>query len=124
MGLRFRRSVGFGPFRLTATKRGVSGSVGVRGARVGINSKGQVRRTVGIPGSGLYDTEVIGHVGGKASGSAHSSVPAAEGDRSGLVIEPGARNVTQASRKSSGKTVAIVVMAIVIVVLLIALGSK
>ena len=124
MGLRFRRSVGFGPFRLTATKRGVSGSIGVRGARVGINSKGQVRRTKGIPGSGLYDTEVIGHVGGKASSSTHSAVTAAKSDHPGLVIEPGARNVTQVSRKSSGKTIAIVVMAIVIVVLLIALGSK
>ena len=124
MGLRFRRSVGFGPFRLTATKRGVSGSIGVRGARVGINSKGQVRRTVGIPGSGLYDTEVIGQVGGKASRSTPPSVSAAEPDQSGLVIEPGARNVTDLEKKSHGKTVAIVLMAIVIVVLLIALGAK
>jgi hypothetical protein len=59
MGLRFRRSTRIGPFRITATKSGFSTSVGVPGARVGINSKGQVRRTVGIPGTGVYDTEVV-----------------------------------------------------------------
>ena len=30
---------------------------------IGINTKGQVRATGGIPGTGIYDTEVIGHVG-------------------------------------------------------------
>lgn len=59
MGLRFRRSARLGPFRITATKTGLSGSFGVRGARIGINSRGQVRRTIGIPGTGIYDTEVI-----------------------------------------------------------------
>ena len=59
MGLRFRRSAKFGPFRFTATKTGLSGSFGVHGARVSVNSKGQVRRTVGIPGTGIYDTELV-----------------------------------------------------------------
>jgi len=37
----FRKSFGFGPFRLNLSKGGVGASVGVRGARVGINSRGK-----------------------------------------------------------------------------------
>jgi hypothetical protein len=59
MAWRFRRSAKFGPFRLTATTSGLAASVGAPGARVSVNTKGQVRRTVGIPGSGLYDTELV-----------------------------------------------------------------
>ena len=67
MALRFRRSAKFGPFRLTATKSGLGASVGAPGARVSVNSKGEVRRTVGIPGSGLYDTELVNPRGPNAA---------------------------------------------------------
>lgn len=50
----------FGIFRVTATDRGLSLSAGVPGARVSVNSKGDVRRTVSVPGSGWYDTKKIG----------------------------------------------------------------
>src|SRR5262245_8253033 len=60
MGFRFRKSFGSGPFRLTLSKRGISTSAGVKGARVSLGADGKVRRTVGIPGSGIYDTKVIG----------------------------------------------------------------
>ncbi|MDI1290609.1 MAG: DUF4236 domain-containing protein [bacterium] len=59
MGLRFRKSLGFGPFRLTLGKRGVTGSVGVPGVRVSMNRKGEIRRTLSAPGTGISDTEVI-----------------------------------------------------------------
>lgn len=124
MGLQFRRSVGFGPLRVTATKRGMSASLGVKGARVGVNSKGQVRRTVGLPGTGVYDTEVVGHVGAAPGDTREHANPVEPTSSPGLVIAPGARNTTSDQHKSTGKTVAIVVMAIVIVVLLVALGSK
>lgn len=119
MGWRFRRSVGVGSFRLTATKRGFSTSVGVPGARIGINTKGQVRATGGIPGTGLYDTEIVGHVGGKQpSHTSHSaSRPAApDGGTQAVYLAP--------EKKSHGKTVAIVVMGVIIVVLLIVLGTR
>lgn len=53
MGWRFRRSAKFGPFRLTATGRGVGVSVGVKGARVGIGADGRVRETLSVPGTGI-----------------------------------------------------------------------
>lgn len=57
MGLRFRRSLGFGPFRytLSASSRGLTHGVsaGVRGARVSLNSRGQSRTTVSLPGTGV-----------------------------------------------------------------------
>jgi hypothetical protein len=55
----FRKSQKIGPFRLTASKSGLSVSGGVKGARVSANTKGEVRRTVGIPGTGIYDTRKI-----------------------------------------------------------------
>ncbi len=134
MSWRFRRSTKIGPFRLTATKRGFSTSVGVPGARIGINTKGQIRATGGIPGTGVYDTEIIGHVGGAKSAQTRSSHRASDdGDDNPIVqIAPGARNVDAveiANRPreksgSSGKTVTIVIMAIVIVVLLLVIASR
>lgn len=53
MGWRFRRSIKIFPgIRLNLSRSGVSTSVGVRGAHVTIGH-GQVRKTVGIPGTGL-----------------------------------------------------------------------
>jgi hypothetical protein len=63
----FRKSKKVGPLRLTVTPRGVSTSAGVGGVRVSANSKGEVRRTVGIPGTGVYDTKKINPKGGKGS---------------------------------------------------------
>jgi Protein of unknown function (DUF4236)/Protein of unknown function (DUF732) len=62
MAWQFRQSKKFGPLRLTLTKRGISGSVGAGPLRVGLNNRGQVRRTIRVPGAGLYNTEVIGNV--------------------------------------------------------------
>ena len=56
----FRKSKKVGPFRFGVSKRGVSGSVGVPGFRVSKGADGKVRRTVGIPGAGIYDTKVVG----------------------------------------------------------------
>lgn len=54
MGLNFRKSKKVGPFRFTVSKRGVSASAGVPGARITKSSTGRTTTTVGIPGSGLY----------------------------------------------------------------------
>jgi Protein of unknown function (DUF4236)/Protein of unknown function (DUF732) len=67
MGWQFRQSKKVGPLRLTVTKRGISGSVGTGPLRVGVNSRGQVRRTVRVPGAGLYNTKVVGNVPTKRS---------------------------------------------------------
>ncbi len=65
MGLRFRRRIKILPgITLNLSRSGVSTSVGVRGAHVTVGH-GQVRETVGIPGSGLSYTHVQsadGHV--------------------------------------------------------------
>ena len=58
MGFRFRRSVKILPgVRLNFSRSGVSTSVGTRGAHVTIGH-GQLRETVGIPGTGGSYTEV------------------------------------------------------------------
>jgi hypothetical protein len=44
VGWFFRRSVGFGPLRVNFSKSGIGYSLGVRGARIGINSRGNYVR--------------------------------------------------------------------------------
>ena len=84
----FRKSKKVGPFRVTLSPRGLSTSAGVPGLRVSTNSRGEVRRTVSVPGTGIYDTKKIGGgVGQRPSGGpevtrAHVTyVDAAEGSR-------------------------------------------
>lgn len=60
MSLRFRKSIRIGKFaRINTSKSGVGASAGVPGYRVGVGADGKVRRTVGIPGTGVYHTEVV-----------------------------------------------------------------
>lgn len=58
MGFRFRKSYKLGPFRFTASKSGISSSVGVKGLRLTKTARGTVRGTVSVPGTGIsYSTE-------------------------------------------------------------------
>ena len=57
MGFRVRRSFKIAPgVRLNVSSKSVGLSAGVRGARISVNSKGRVTRTVGIPGTGISHT--------------------------------------------------------------------
>lgn len=58
--VQFRRSKKMGPFRITMTQNGVSTSVGAGGFRIGKGADGKVRRTIRVPGTGIYDTKVVG----------------------------------------------------------------
>jgi hypothetical protein len=82
MGFRFRRSIRILPgLRLNIGKRGVSTSIGVRGAHVTFGKNG-VRETVGIPGSGLSYTHVEGthhHAAAKAPEQAQAPVAPTRG---------------------------------------------
>ena len=54
MGLRFRKSISLGKgVRLNISKKSIGLSAGVKGARVSVNSKGRVTKSVGIPGTGI-----------------------------------------------------------------------
>ena len=58
MGFRFFRRMQIAPgVRLNLSKSGISPSFGVRGARVTVGRQG-IRKTVGIPGTGMFYTEV------------------------------------------------------------------
>ena len=57
MGWQLRKSKKFGPFRITLSKRGLSASGGAGPFRASVNSRGQRRRTVRIPGTGVYKTD-------------------------------------------------------------------
>jgi hypothetical protein len=58
--VRYRTSKKVGPFRLTVSQRGISSSVGAGPLRVSRGADGKVRRTVRVPGTGIYDTKVVG----------------------------------------------------------------
>ena len=58
MGLRFRRSIKIAPgLKLNINKNSVGLSAGTKGAHVSVNTKGDVTRSVGIPGTGLSYSE-------------------------------------------------------------------
>ena len=58
MGLRFRKSINIGPFRMNISKSGISHSVGIKGFRKTKLSNGRTRTTISIPGTGIsYVTE-------------------------------------------------------------------
>lgn len=57
MALRLGKSFKVAPgVRVNLSKSGVGMSAGVRGARIGVNSKGKTYSSVGIPGTGIYST--------------------------------------------------------------------
>lgn len=53
MGIRYRKSKKIGPVRITASKSGLSASIGVKGLRVTKLANGRVRTTASIPGTGI-----------------------------------------------------------------------
>ncbi len=53
MGWSYRKSVNVGPFRINVSKSGIGYSVGGRGFRCGVSSRGRRYTSVGIPGTGL-----------------------------------------------------------------------
>lgn len=58
MGLRFRKSINIGPFRMNISKSGISHSVGIKGFRKTKLANGRTRTTISIPGTGIsYVTE-------------------------------------------------------------------
>src|SRR5262252_8920927 len=72
MGLFFRKGFKLGPLRLNLSKSGIGASIGVKGARVGINAKGKTYLAAGR--GGLYYRKQFSGVT-KATGS----VPLAKG---------------------------------------------
>lgn len=61
MGFRFQKRIRLLPgLTLNVSKRGVSTSLGMRGARVTFG-RGKTRTTLGVPGTGLSYTSVQSH---------------------------------------------------------------
>ncbi|AQQ52348.1 DUF4236 domain-containing protein [Planococcus lenghuensis] len=72
MGLGFRKSFKIAPgVRVNVSKRGVGASVGVKGLRYSVNSRGQRRTTASIPGTGISYVSTSSS-GRKYKSAAHS----------------------------------------------------
>jgi hypothetical protein len=74
VGFSYRKSVKMGPFRMTASKSGISYSVGGKGARVTKRANGKVQTTLTVPGTGLRYTATSGTGRRQARHPARSSV--------------------------------------------------
>ena len=53
MGFYYRKSVNVGPFRVNLGKSGIGYSVGTRGFRTGLSSRGRRYTTFSLPGTGI-----------------------------------------------------------------------
>jgi hypothetical protein len=88
----FRTSKSIGPFRFTLSKRGLSTSVGAGPLRLSRGADGKVRRTIRVPGMGIYDTSVISppvkHPHPSDYGSTHAAgvQPQPPTNKRGLII--------------------------------------
>lgn len=60
MGFRFRRSKSFGPFRITASKRGLSYSIGGKGVRLTRRADGSLQETATLPHTGISYVRTVG----------------------------------------------------------------
>ena len=58
--VQFRKSKKAGPLRFTVSQRGLSSSIGGGPFRVGFGADRRVRRTIRIPGTGIYDVKTVG----------------------------------------------------------------
>lgn len=68
MGLNFRKRIKLGKFiNMNLGKTGAGFSFGIPGARISVNSKGQSRASLGIPGTGLSYTKSLGTLSKKAA---------------------------------------------------------
>jgi len=129
----FRKSKKVGPFRFTLSKRGISTSAGAGPLRVSRGADGKYRRTVRVPGTGVYDTKVIG--GGQAQraqpapgllpGAGWYPDPAGGPDRKywdgmawhdAVPVHPGAE-------RKSGATTKVVVAVAALILGLVAIGK-
>lgn len=75
MGFSYRKSVRMGPFRVTASKSGVSYSAGAKGVRVTKRANGKVQTTISAPGTGLRYTTTSGAKKRPAKRSGANTVP-------------------------------------------------
>jgi Protein of unknown function (DUF4236) len=73
--VRYRRSKKVGPFRVTVSQRGISTSAGAGPLRISHGADGKIRRTVRVPGTGIYDTRVIGGQSRPPTPTARASAP-------------------------------------------------
>lgn len=63
MAWRFRKSRSLGQHgKVNLTKKGVGFSFGIPGLRLSLGPDGRIRRTIGIPGTGLYCIDIIGRL--------------------------------------------------------------
>lgn len=61
MGFYYRKTISAGPFRLNLGKSGVGYSIGGRGFRTGVSSRGRRYTNMSLPGTGLgYRTNRTG----------------------------------------------------------------
>lgn len=87
MALRFRKSFKVAPgVRVNLSKSGIGMSAGVRGARVGINSKGRTYSSVGIPGTGIYSTSYSKSGRKRSSGASVQAQPTQSSGGGGKVL--------------------------------------
>jgi hypothetical protein len=56
----WRKVYQFGPLRATVSNRGVGWSIGLRFLRFGVGPGGTCYVSIGVPGTGLYFTKLLG----------------------------------------------------------------
>ena len=89
MGIRYRKSINIGGgVRLNLSKSGLGASFGVPGLRYSVSGSGRARRTMSIPGTGIYSVTSMGSGAPSTSGSTSASTLAASSVRPAVAWSP------------------------------------
>jgi hypothetical protein len=116
----FRKSKKVGPFRFTLSNRGVSTSVGGGPLRISRAADGKLRRTVRVPGLGLYDTKVIGQSAKPISPERLSERTYLDGTASSLAAEP---ETNSSEPRQRGRQWPWVIGGLILIWMLVTIGS-
>lgn len=97
MGFSFRRSYGFGPFRLNFSKSGIGASVGVKGAKVTLSPKGKAYITFSAGGFSYRQT-LSSRTKGPSPTAHFQPVTVSEGDPSDQIKTADVEELRESSK--------------------------
>jgi hypothetical protein len=116
--MNFRKRLKLGPININLSGKGIGASVGIPGARVGVDAKGRKYSAIGIPGTGLSERNYHGSVSQNSASSSH--VGGMNTCKCGTAVPKGSRFCTKCGRRLTsgfGKFIGVCLLA------LLALGA-
>jgi hypothetical protein len=119
--MRFSKRLKFGPINVNLSGKGIGASVGIPGARIGVDAQGRKYSSLGIPGTGLSQRTYHGSL--SQSSAAPSRVVGTRICTCGTQLTPSARFCTGCGRRTAAGAGKFIGICLLVLLVLGALGS-